>query len=137
MLSPSLVCGSFGGLKLYPQPLGVQNISIFRLIDIEEMGFYLNNCSSNYGRGYSAVRVRVPAHYTRVYLKVNVLLAVEAGNLNLPENSGGSVQCPRCWLRNTFHNYDQMEFSSFCDETCTSLENEPVNGSYDDERVLM
>ena len=30
-----------------------------------------------------------------------------------------------------------MEITSFCDEICTSLENEPVNGVYDDEQVLM
>ena len=86
--------------KTLPPPLGVHGIPVWSLIDIDEtgmyvnqshytfkqymhksnklittLGFYLSDCSSNYGRGYSScMRVRIPAHYKRTQRKVKCWL---------------------------------------------------------------
>ena len=123
--------------QTHPPPLGVFGIPIWRLIDIDETGFYLSDCGSNYGRGYSCCRVRVPAHYTRKEAKLNVLAGIEAGNPNLPPHVDGSVERPRRWYKVTYENCDMFSFGAFCDEICTDIETDPVPGGYDDERVFM
>ena len=120
-----------------PPPLGVFDIPMYQLIDIDGIGFYLSSCGSNYGRGYSCVRVRVPAHYTRREQKINVLAGIEAGNPNLPPNVDGSIERPRWWFRVTYQNCDMFTFADFCNEICINLEEDPVPGGYDDERVFM
>lgn len=57
-----------------PPPLGVYRVLMQRLIDIDETGFYLKSCSSNYGRGLICERFRNPSHYIRNALRVNVIL---------------------------------------------------------------
>ena len=47
-----------------PPPLGVLNVRMDRLIDVNETGFYLNSIGPSYGRGHTACRIRTPAHYT-------------------------------------------------------------------------
>ena len=118
-------------------PLGVCGVPMHQLIDIDETGFYLSSCGSNYGRGYSCVRVRVPAHYFRREMKIDVLVGIEAGNPNLPAHVDGSVQRPRRWYKITYENCDMFTFGDFCDEICTDIETDPVPGGYDNEKVFM
>jgi len=123
--------------RTLPPPLGVSGIDIWKMIDFDETGFYLSDCGSRYGRSYSCLRVRVPAHYTRSQRKVNVLAGVEAGNPNLPANMDGSIQRPRRWVKVTFENCNQFNFGTFCNEVCSDIEQNPVPGGYDNERVFM
>ena len=81
--------------KTLPPPLGMHSVPIHRAIDIDETGFFLTKCSSNYGRGHKTCRVRCPSHYRRNDSKVNVILAVEAGNPNIPNHLDGSVARPQ------------------------------------------
>ena len=60
--------------------------------------------------------MRVPRHYTRKEPKVNVILAIEAGDPRLAPNLVGSVQNPRRWLKLTMENVDQFVFGDYCDE---------------------
>ena len=57
---------------------------IHQAIDIDETGIYLKKYSSNYGCGHRTCRVRCPSHYRRNDMKINVILAVESGNPNIP-----------------------------------------------------
>ena len=70
-----------------PPPLGVVNIPIHTLIDIDETGFYLRLISTKYGSSHTTCRVQHPTHYTRSQEKVNIILAVEGGNNMLPLES--------------------------------------------------
>ena len=120
-----------------PPPLGVKNIPLHRLIDVDKTGFYLSKCGSDYARGYSACRVRIPAHYTRANPKVNVLFGLEAGNQNLPADVDGSVERPRRWIKITYENCDQLIFSDFMNTICHHIETAPVPGGFDDDKVIM
>jgi len=118
-------------------PLGIHNIPMHRLIDIDETGFYLKKCSSNYGRGHRTCRVRCPQHYRRNELKINVILAVESGNPNIPHHMDGSINRPRKWLRMTIDNVDQFIFGGFINEILTNIETHPVPGGYDDTKIIL
>jgi len=107
------------------------------LIDVDETGFYLKDLGSNYGRGTICHRVRVPRHYTRKEPKVNVILAIEAGDPRLAPNLVGSVQNPRRWLKLTMENVDQFVFGDYCDELFGDLETNPVQSGNDDDRIIM
>jgi len=101
--------------------IGINGIEVWKLINFDESGFYLSNCGSNYGRGCSCIRVRVPAHYTRRQRKVNVFAAIEPGNRNLPPDVDGPLHRSRRWFRVTYENYDQYNFGAFCNEVCTDI----------------
>ena len=81
-----------------PPPLGVLNVRLDWLIDVDETGVYLNSIRSLYGRGHTAYRTRTPTHYTRNDRKVNVIMAVEAGSPLVPPFWDGSIQFPRRWI---------------------------------------
>jgi len=108
-----------------------------RLIDFDESGFYLSDCGSNYGRGYSCIRVRTPAYYTRRQRKVNMLTAIDPGNSNLPPDVDASLHRPRRWWRATHENYDQYNCGAFCNEVCTGIETNHVAGGYANDRCFM
>jgi len=117
--------------KTRPPPLGVHALPLRILIDIDETGFYLKDLGLNYGRGTIYHRVRIPRHYTRKELKVNVTLAIEAGDPRLAPNLDGSVQDPRRWLKLTMENVDQFVVGDYCEET------NPVQSGNDDDRIIM
>jgi len=68
------------GSILLPPPLGVFEVPIFQLININESRFYLKKCVLNYGRGHSSCRVRIPTYYKRKESKINLMMAIEPGN---------------------------------------------------------
>ena len=123
--------------KTQEPPLGVFNVPLHRLLDIDKTGFYLKKCASNYGRGHRTCRVRCPAHYRRNESKINVILAIEAGNPNVPSHLDGSIQRPRKWLRMTIDNVDQFIFGGFVNEILHNIEQFPVRGGYDDEKIII
>ena len=88
-------------------PLGLSMIRMARLINIDETRFYLKSCSSKYGRGHSSYRIRYPGHYTWKEKKVNVILAIEPRDEELPPNINGSIQNPQRWIMVTQDNCDQ------------------------------
>ena len=120
-----------------PPPLGIANIRMAILIDIDETGFYLSKLGSNYGRAVGCLRVRVPRHYTRNDQKLNVIIAVEPGDPNLPANVDGSVQNPRRWLMITVENVDQFVFGEFMEMLCTDLETNGTQNGLDMDRIFM
>jgi len=123
--------------KTLPPPLGVNTLPLHSLIDIDETGFYLKACGSNYGRGHRTCRVRIPSHYRRMEAKINVILAVESGNPNIVPHLDGSIQRPRKWFRLTTDNVDQYIFGGFVNEILHNIENHPVPGDYDMEKTII
>ena len=116
-------------------PLGVADVSRWRLIDIDEAHFTLKAIERKYGRAKKCVRVRDVGHYARGQQAWNLLIAVEAGNPAIPHNNNGSRRFPRRWFRITKSTVDQHVFSSFVDQICRDIEERPLAG--DGERVLM
>ena len=48
-----------------PPPIGVVNIMIHTLTDIDETGFYIRSISTTYGHGHTTYQIRHPSHYNR------------------------------------------------------------------------
>ena len=120
-----------------PMPVGINGIPFFRLIDIDEAKFCLSGIESKYGRSLTCVRVRDTAHYKRMSRGITLILAVEPGNPHLPAHIYGSIQNPRKWWQLTVDNVNQVVFADFVDVICTDIEQNPIPGNYDNERVLM
>ena len=120
-----------------PPPLGVLNIRIDRLIDVDETGFYLSNIKTTYGRGHTTCRVRYPSHYTRSEPKINVIMAIEPGSQTVPPFVDGSTMFPRRWVFISQSNCDQYIFGDFIDSILASIESSPAPGDVDDERCLL
>jgi len=119
--------------KTEAPPLGICGVPTHRMIDINETSFCLKSCARRYWRGHKTSRVRYPQHYRRNKPKLNVLLACEAGNENIPANMDGSIQRPQIWIRVTQSYVDQFIFGGFINEILTNIEEHPVIGGYDDE----
>ena len=63
--------------------------------------------------------------------KINLILAVESGNPNIPLHLDGSLARPRKWFLLTTDNVDQYIFGGFVNEMLYNIENHPVPGDYD------
>ena len=85
---------SHAWFRTLPPPLGIHNIPIHQLIDIDKNGFYLKSYSSNFGRGYRTCRVLCPSYYRRNESQLNLILAVELGNVNIHPHLDGSIERP-------------------------------------------
>ena len=114
------------GFGTSPPPLGILDVERFRLIDVDETGFYLKSVNTKYGRAHTTTRVRQSAHYTQSEPKVNVILGVEPGNPLLPPNIDGSIQRPRRWIHVSQVNCDQFVFGDFVNTMLTDIEQNPV-----------
>ena len=120
-----------------PPPLGVFNIRLDRLIDVDETGFYLSNVKTKYGRGHTTCRIRYPSHYTRSEPRINVIMAIEAGSQTVAPFVDGSIMFPRRWLFISQNNCDQYMFGDFINSILSSIENAPAPGDVDDERCIL
>ena len=120
-----------------PPPLGILDVEQFRLIDVDETGFFLKSVNTKYGRAHTTTRVRHPAHYTRSEPKVNVILGVEPGNPLLPPNGDGSIQRPRRWIHVSQVNCDQFVFGDFVNTMLTDIEQHPVPEGHDNHRCII
>ena len=88
-------------------PLGVLDVRLNQLININETGFCLSSIHNKYGRGHTNCRIRSPSHYIRSEKKANIIMAVEPGSqIALPFREG-SVMFPRRWILITQSNCDQ------------------------------
>jgi hypothetical protein len=120
-----------------PPPLGIRTIRRRQFIDADEFGMELSRCNDKYGRAHSSIRVRKPGHYSRS-TKVTVLLAVEAGDPDVPDHLLGSIAKPRVWHRIFYQGgINQVDFSEFIDGICTNFEEHPAPNGCDDHRVFL
>ena len=69
--------------------------------------------------------------------KINIILAVESGNPNIPLHLDGSLACPRKWFRLTTENVDQYIFGGFVNEILDNIGNHPVPGEYDMQKNII
>ena len=120
-----------------PPPLGIHTIPTLSLIDIDKTGFYLKDISNKYGQSHTTVRVRHSAHYTQIAQRLNVIIAIEAGNMNVHPASSGSVNLPRRWVHITEESIDQLIFGDFVNEILTDIESHPVADGYDENRCII
>jgi len=84
-------------------------------------------CGSKYGRASFHIRVRKPWHYARGH-KVDVIMAMEPGDPNLPASVDGSVlEQPRRWIKLTINTGTTgLVFADFVNEIFEDLGNNPV-----------
>ena len=115
--------------------VGVYGVQRRRLIDIDEASFCLKKVEKKYGRAFSSCRVRDTANYTRMGGRVNLLLAVEPGDPDIPLDQLGSVEYPRTWYKIVDGNVDQFVYSEFIDEICSDIEQNPL--PVDNERYFL
>ena len=66
-----------------------------------------------------------------------MILAVESGNANIPPHLDGSLQRPRKWLQMTIDNVDQFILGGVVNEILHNIEQHPVQGGYDDYKVII
>jgi transposase len=121
----------------HPPRAGVMGVPRYRFLDLDETHFSLKATSSLYGYAPGPVRVRDRGHYKRGDSTINVILAVEPGNGNLPDHVYGSIQKPRKWFRITTNTVDEQEFADFVNEICEDIEESPASYETDRERVFL
>jgi transposase len=121
----------------HPPRAGVMGVPRYRLIDVDETHFNLKATSSRYGYALGPVRVRDRGHYQRGESSINVILAIEPGDGNLPDHVYGSIQNPRKWFRITTSTVDEQEFADFINEICEDIEESPASPDTDRERIFL
>ena len=115
--------------------IGVHGVPRHRLIDIDEACFCLKKIEKKYGRAFTSCRVRDTGNYRRGGRGINLLMAVEPGDPNLPPNQLGSTTHPRVWYKVTEGNVDQFLYADFINEICTDIEENPLPS--DNERIFL
>jgi hypothetical protein len=80
-----------------PPPIGVHQTPRRLMIDFDECGLELQSCNRRHGMAFSGLRVRKRGNYSRD-TKLTVIMAVEPGDPNLPNNVYGSIAWPRRWV---------------------------------------
>ena len=83
------------------------------------------------------MRVRHPANFSRSEIKVNLIIAVEPGNVILPPDVLGNITRPWRWVHISQYKVDQLIFWDFINEVLSDIETNPVPGGYDGERCLL
>ena len=101
------------------------------LIDVDECSVTLESVEDKYGRAHPTARVRKLGHYTRG-VRVNVLMAVEAGDPRLPPLVDGSTMNPRRWVSVTEDNCTAFVYADFINSICRDLEVSPAPGDIND-----
>jgi hypothetical protein len=84
-----------------PWPVGIHGIPRRLLIDADEFGLHLNDANRKYGSTPQGLHIRKPENYDRGTFKLTVILAIEAGDPEIPDGVIGSVTNPRVWARVT------------------------------------
>jgi transposase len=121
----------------HPARAGVAGVPRFRLIDVDETHFDLKCTASKYGYAPGPVRVRDTAHFKRGESMVNLILAIEPGNADLPDHVHGSTARPRKWFKITTGTVDEQVFAEFVDEICSDIEESPASHQTDRERIFL
>ena len=107
------------------------------LIDIDETGFYLKDINTKYGRSHTTCRVRTTANYTRSQQRLNVIVAIKAGNAAIANDVSGSINRPRRWVFITKDNVNQFIFGDFVNTVLTDIEEHQVPGGHDNSRCIL
>ena len=115
--------------------VGVYGVPQHRLIDIDKASFCLKKIEKRYGRAFRSCRVRDIGNFKRYANFLNLLMAVEPGDPNIPLNQLGSIQYPRVWYKIVHTNVDQFVYAEFIDEICTDFETNPLPS--DNERYFL
>ena len=68
---------------------------------------------------------------------MDVILAIEPGDAELPPNIDGSIHNPRRWIVVMQDNCDQSNFGDFIDSMLSNLETSPVPSHLNNESCLM
>ena len=112
-----------------PPPLGVVGCQRRRLVDFDEMAVFLETCNPKHGHAHKTIRIRKPGFYAKSK-KITVIMAIEAGDPSLPAGIDGSIQNPRrwFWIREE-SGANAVDFATFCDRACISVETHPAQGS--------
>ena len=108
-----------------------------RLVDIDEIGFYLFKVKSKYGRGHRTCQIHILPPYTRSDPKVNVIMVIEPGCPYVDAHVDGSLQNPRQWVKITTQNVDQYSFSDFNELILYEFESHPAPGDVEDQRIML
>ena len=85
----------------YDMPAGIKGTPRRTLIDVDECAIELKAVNENYGHAVKGLRVRKIGNYGRGKCKFTLILAVEAGDPDLPASTEGSIELPRLWYRIT------------------------------------
>ena len=119
-------------------PFGVHGCERRRLIDIDECGIELQRSNRKYGHSFTGIRVVKPGHYSRD-TKLTVILAVEAGDPDLPPEIRGSTANPRRWLRLLIKaGTTTLDFNDFLRSMCVDImQNHPEGMVGNDSRVFL
>jgi hypothetical protein len=119
-----------------PPPLGVFQVPRRTLVDFDECGIGLEQCERRKGHSLQGIRIRKPGHYTRD-TKYNILMAIEAGNPNLPPHVDGSIDRPRRWIRILeLEGTSAATYADFCEHVCASIEQSAATTG-DTDRVFL
>ena len=117
-------------------PYGVAGCERRRLIDVDECGIEVQRTNRKYGHSAVGIRVVKPGHYSKD-TKLTVLLAVEAGDPQLPPEVRGSVENPRRWLRILVKaGTTVLDFDEFVTHICEDLVNYVPQGQVGNERRI-
>ena len=119
----------------YPPPLGIFQVPLFRLIDLDEFGVTLKRSNRSCGWTLKVFRVHKDGHY-KVGRKITILFAIEPGDLALLPHVRGSVANPRRWIRCIRSKGTSTNvFRDFCKTVCADIK---ANGiaETDDHRVF-
>jgi transposase len=121
----------------HPARYGIAGVPRFRLLDADETHFDLKSTASHYGYAPGPIRVRDTAHYKRGESTVNLIMAIEPGNADLPGHVPGSTQRPRKWFKITTGTVDEQVFAEFVEEVCSDIEESPASWETDKERIFL
>ena len=109
-----------------PPPLGVLNVPLYKLIDVDEFSITLERCNRTGAWALKCHRVRLDGHY-KSGVKLTVLLAIEPGDPRVPAGARGSLQNPRRWVRCVQNGgTTTIVFRDFTDYICNDIETNPV-----------
>jgi hypothetical protein len=75
-------------------PVGIHGFPRRLLIDADEFGLHLNDANRKYGLSPRGLHIRKPGNYDRGTFKLTVILAIEAGDPEIPDGVIGLVTNP-------------------------------------------
>ena len=67
------------------------------MIDVDKCGIELQSVNRRHGMAFSGLRVQKRGNYSKD-TKLTVVMVIEPGDPNLPDNVYGSIAWPRQWV---------------------------------------
>lgn len=120
-----------------PPPLGIAGVQREQLFDCDEAGFELSNVNRTHGHAPQGIRVRKPGNYSKG-MKCTLVLMIEPGNPNIPNNLPGSIALPRRYYKI----FDKAgitahEYAAFMTEALDAIANNPLPLPVQPDRKVM